>query len=214
MDCSTPKILTPTTEKSGYRSRFAVQEFYEEIDTEVVQRNYNFSVPATTLENPRKDFGWFLGVGTLIVTLPKEKFFHGFCDSGERFRIFCFGQYEVFIKPGLFVRSPLELVFEPFQYFIFLSIFPDELSTGTVILWLDITENIIGSTFDDFVYLEFSNLLLNNSGIENVVYFEIGSFTHGNDDFNNQVFNQFDFLVTGNDDFNNQIFVGADPIFL
>jgi hypothetical protein len=198
MDCTTPKILLPQTQKSGYKSRYAQGEFYEEIDSGlgVSEKNFQFSVPATALESPQKDFGWFLGSGTLIVTLPKEKFFPGFCDSGERFRVFSFGQYEVFIKPGLFVRSPLELVFEPFQYFIFLSIFPDELTTGNIILWLNITENIINSTLDDFVYLESSNLLLNNSGVSNVVYFETGSLTHGNDDFNNQ------------------IFVGADPIFL
>ena len=78
MDCSTPKILTPNIEKSGYRSRFAVQEFYEEINPNLTVKNYTYSIPATSLENPIKDFGWFLGAGTLQLELPKSKFVNGF----------------------------------------------------------------------------------------------------------------------------------------
>lgn len=111
MDCLTPKITTPTVKKSGFRSRYAVQEFYEEIDGSPDFKNFTFSVPETVLDYPNKDFGWFLGVGTLPVQLFKKNFTKGFCSALNKIEVFTYGQYEVLIKPGKFLRSPIEFIY-------------------------------------------------------------------------------------------------------
>jgi hypothetical protein len=107
-----PLIVTPTVEKSGYKPRFGVQEFYEEIQTTNDEIIEVFSMPSTPVSD--LDFAWFLGVGTLPLEFEKSLFVVGAAE-GDKIKVRYPGQLEYAIKPGITERNGVNFyrVIEP-----------------------------------------------------------------------------------------------------
>jgi Concanavalin A-like lectin/glucanases superfamily len=99
-----PNIPTPTVERKGYKSRYAVQETYESIKPIAVLHPETYLLPTVPVEN--RDFAWFLGIGTLEVELR------------DKITVQTNGQCEYIVKPGKMERLGVNFYKTNYKKFI------------------------------------------------------------------------------------------------
>jgi hypothetical protein len=143
---SVPTIVTPEISRRGFQKRSIIQNAQERIlPTDRINYEYNLREAPTLCDNLQADFGYWLGIGTLIVDMPEDKLVWKGVSS-NKIEVRSTGKCEFVLNPGKVIRKELTLFSRGYkkQANTFVNLAPKRFGISDF-TYLTLTRNDIGS---------------------------------------------------------------------